>query len=591
MRLWRWYRARRWGWQVLIGLVAVPLGLATVYVAGRSLQYAAAEKDPGLYVPASANVVVRARELEAHWRRISATQAWRAVRRRVLRDPAVKAVANSLLSRAGLPTLDQLLDERRGFEDLWERILGYAGRDVVGALRVGADWRSVPVCGIVRLPWSIYLAVPFAGLVLPGEPAGDRTAFRFRRGKKEVFVAFAGALAVASDDKAFLEQALRRQGPVSAPERPLELRVEFPDSSPALLDLRERLRENGLLTHLRLGKTEAIEAAVDVEGAAVRADVLFVGAEPAHPEPPPHRFAAFAPAAASGRFATQSGLQDLYEWLKALLAGGSRNAAQAIDTLEGVGKVATHFLPLLEPGMLIVTGRAEAEGRVYPALAIVVGTRDPKAAVEAMDEVVKRIARKWAEGKEFFQKVPVEEGELHYWRWPQIIQANQFLQPCYAALPEAFVLGNNEQFTESVMRAAAGTAGLLRDQTSARRIQGRLRALGFAAEPDVAGGFTDGAALRESLDGLLQPIAKWQIEAVKDAQIAAEIERDEAAQGRRPSLNELAELTREVRRRKVLDREEELRSSFRVLDSVSFAAFESARDRRGVTLRGILEFR
>src|SRR4029079_11142343 len=105
MILWSWYRGRR-GWvRVLLAVTLLPILTVLLYGVGRALQSAAAEKDPGAYVPAGANVVVRARGLEAQLARIQETVAWRSFQKKFLKDPVLRRQLNALLQDNGAPTL------------------------------------------------------------------------------------------------------------------------------------------------------------------------------------------------------------------------------------------------------------------------------------------------------------------------------------------------------------------------------------------------------------------------------------------------------------------------------------------------------
>jgi len=597
MKVWRWYRARRWWWQVAIASVALPLGAAALYVSVRSLQYLGAERDAGLYLPKSANVVVRVRNFEAQWERIGGTVAWRAVERRVLRDRATRRSINGILKDARLPTLDDLEDERKAGPLSPERIRWLLGRDALAALQVGNSWKDVKACGVVGLPWSLYLVSPFASWVYPRESIGGRTAIRVRRGKMEILVHFTGSLAVASNDRSLLEQALRKQGRAEGGSRPVELRVEF-ERSPALEELREAVRASGLLPHVRLETVRAVELAVDVAEAAVVVESTFVGAETARPDPAPHQLLRLAPVHASGVLLTQAGIHDVYQWLRSLVRPGapdpmSKNAQQALDTLDGVGKFSTSFLPLVEPGMAIITGGEAGEGRVYPAVAMVFPTKHPREAMEAMDGVVKKIAGKWAdEQRSFFEVHPVEDTEMHSWKWPGLVNINDFLRPCYAAAKDVFILGNNERFTEAVIRAASSGAGSLPDQSHYRALLREFGKRGFTPAPDLAGGFLSLPAVRASLDGLLARIAGI-LSDTRSAreQLLAEMDEEYRRRGVNPPLNDRAvELNLRLQAR-ARDQEDLLRANLIVLESMKWCAFESRCEGKGIGFRWALEFR
>src|SRR5262245_6736983 len=138
--VWGWFRRRPWWAKTLIALAVVPSVAAALYVSVRSLQFAASEKDAGPYAPQKAQIVVRARDLEGHWERIQKSKAWLVLKRKVLRDPAVRRPLNGALKNAGLPTLDDLEDVRKASLYSEENLLLLAGRDALAALQVGDRW-------------------------------------------------------------------------------------------------------------------------------------------------------------------------------------------------------------------------------------------------------------------------------------------------------------------------------------------------------------------------------------------------------------------------------------------------------------------
>jgi hypothetical protein len=164
--------------------------------------------------------------------------------------------------------------------------------------------------------------------------------------------------------------------------------------------------------------------------------------------------------------------------------------------------------------------------------------------------------------------------------------------PCYAALKEAFVLGNNEQFTEALIRAAAGETGIFLEQPEHHRLRRRLKEYGFASEAGLAGGVLFLRSFRESLDGFLGPAAEWIVDGKTPGPVLrAEIDRELAQQGRSLTQKEIEELFKETLRRKYADQEDLLRANTRALEAVNFSAFESSPVPKGISLRWVVEFR
>jgi hypothetical protein len=283
-------------------------------------------------------------------------------------------------------------------------------------------------------------------------------------------------------------------------------------------------------------------------------------------------------------------------WLREISAdpgpkdAGRKNVLQALDLLDDAG-LGTAFLPKTEPGLAIVTGSEEREGRVYPAFALIAPSRDPRGATEAMTALVRKRAGKWAE-KSFLETQPVEETTMLSWRWPEALEINDFLRPSYAPLKDAFVLANNRGFCEQVIRTASQGGGL--DSTAGyRRLQTRLKELGFAAEPELAWGFLSPPQVRESLDGLLRHFARQRVYAGLDAakHRAAVIAELKARLGREPQESEITEAYNQGIERMKEEGEEQMKSEFRALESLKWMAFEARTETRGVRVKVLLELR
>lgn len=586
MKLWSWYRARPRAWKAAIAAGVLPFGAVFLYGAVRSIQYWGAEGDPALYVPREANVIVRARDLAAHLERMEGTLAWRAIRRRVLRHAAIRNALDGALRKAGLPAVADVEDRRRGAAEELARFLWVAGRDAIGAFKVGAPGRSPEALGVVRLPWTLYLVAPFASWVLPSEQEGGKKLLEVRRGKGSLYLAFAGRLALASTDKAFLIRALARTGTPTKGPGPLELTVKF-DGAPALESLRKDLGWiEGFLGSEGAG---AVSISVDLRGDALVVEGTLAGARPISEGSAPHGKTVWAPAGSSGVLAHRAGLADLHRGLKAL-SGSIPSLRQAFETLDDVGRFGATVLPSLDPGLAVVTGGV-GDTQVFPAVALICASREPQRGVEALDGVIRRIAGK------FIERRPLKEQQvgdvvIHYWAPPGALPVDEVLHPCYAAVGDAFVLGNNLAFTEAVVRAARGEGGSLTEQAHFRALRRQFGRLGFASEPDVAGGLFLAGPLRESLDGLIGPAAQFLVDArLPGPVLRREIEAELREQGRSLPPAEVDQLFYERQRQKYREEEEELRARLGFLDAVQGFALESCGAACGVTFRLAVSFR
>lgn len=589
MSLGSWYRARR-GWvKVAIVVPASLFAVAALYVVVRTVQFAAAEKDAGLFVPNSANVVLRIKDLESHLARIEGSVAWKVLQRRILKDPAIRPAINLGLQDGGLPTLDEIEDERN--RDLYSTglLLRAAGRDAVAALRVGDSWSRTQVVAITRLRWSDFLLAPFAVLVLKSEEVAGRSALRLQVGRTDLRIVVEGRLALVSNDPNLLAQALRRTGTASSGERPLAARVEF-GTSPALLDVRRNLADSGALPQIRMDGVRALEVWVDLAGSTAQVDCAFEGAEPARDESAaPHALARLAPPHATGVFVSASGIQDLFDGIRRRTRSAredailSSNARMALEALDEVG-FSSRFLPKFDSGMVLITGAVERESRVYPGVAFILPSKDPEGAVEALNAVIKERARGMADS--FFGSIPLGNFVIWSFQWPHSLQFNDFLRPCYAAVPGAFVFGNSLPFVEEILRGIGdeGSSGIV----PARR----LREAGIAVDPLLAGGTFLLPAIRESLEGPIPRLAQYLVESIKpDAVIRVEVMRDLREQGRTLPEDQVDDLVKKRRQNHIGEEERELRGSLHAMDFMKWLAFSLHPGPKGVTLHVALEFR
>lgn len=594
MSVWRWYRARRWWLQLVIGLIVVPLAAVLGYVAVRSFQYASSDKDAGAYVPSTANVVVRSRDLETHLERIRESTAWRVVERKILKDPVVRREINGLLKENGAPTLDDLEDERKPFAKNLPRGLHAVGAEVVAALQVREAVATAPYCAIVRLRWLHFLATPFAHFVLPVDVVGGEPCLVIRDGRQEIRVAFTGALAIVSNSKPLLEEALKRKGREEESGRPIEARVTF-EGSPGLLKIRQSIQDLGAFPYVKWPTVRGVSVTADVADATLKVDALFDRAEALHAAAPPVAIRAWAPLATSGVLLTNTGGADLIGWVRALIGKPgpndfvARTGQEALQALDDGGLSST-FLPQLQDGMAVLTGVEEREGRAYTAFALVLPTRDPKAAVEAMNGMVRKIAGSFGDTK-YFSAEQVGEVLVNSWTWPGSLQINDLLSPTYAAVKDVFVMGNNVAFTKAIIRTVEQGGGF--EETSAwRKLRSGLKEQGFAADPPLAGGFLFPPLFRESMDGSLTHAAKQIVYLnMNGPALRNEVIADLRRSGRQPSEEEIGRAFNEAIDRKIQEKEAELRRLVRPLDSLRWMAFEASPSPKGIVFRLAVEFR
>lgn len=592
MNVWRWYRGRRWGWQLLIGVIVVPLVLVLGYVAVRSVQYAAADKDAGAYVPSGANVVVRSRGLEKHLERLRESVAWRVIERKILKDPVVRREINALLQESGAPTLDDLDDERKPYAKNLPRGIQAIGADVVATLQVREAVATASYCAIVRLRWLHFLAAPFARFVLPTESAGGETCLVIRDGKQEIRVAFPGGLAIASNSKALLEDALRRRGREEESGRPFEARLNF-EKSPGLQQIRKAIKDGGLFPYVKWETARGIAMSADLQDATMVLDATFDGAEPVHSTPPPTAVRSWAPVATSGLAMMNTGGRDLIAWLRSLMVPGSRDAfsdnlRDALQALDD-GGLTPKVLPLLQDGMAVITGVGENGGQSVPTLALILPSSDPPAAVDALNGLVKKIAGSWGDTK-YFTSEPAGETMVYSWSWPPGLQVAALVNPTYAAVKGMVVVGSNRQFTMDLIRAADQADGF--EQTSAyRKLRSRFKELGFAPEPTLAGGLLQPPQLREALTGSLVHVAKFTMPPINGPALRAEVESQLRQPGRPLSDKEIIEAYNAAVDRKVAEEEAALRRALSPLDAFRWGAFEASVHPKGIAFRVAIEFR
>ena len=226
---------------------------------------------------------------------------------------------------------------------------------------------------------------------------------------------------------------------------------------------------------------------------------------------------------------------------------------------------------------------------MVPCFALMVRVSDPAQASDALKELVLKIGGNM--GKSNFQDDPVGDTRLRGVEWPAGVgEVNDFFQPCWAAVEGGLLFGNNRGFTEAVITAGT-SGGLWRDRKMAKRLKARLKEMGFADAPGMAGGILLPPLLRESLDGPIQWFARVAALPKGDAAFRAELEREWAEQGRSSLPDaEKAELFHAARKARIESFQDELWRGLRGLDPIRWCAFESAEVPGGVSLRLAIGF-
>jgi hypothetical protein len=243
--------------------------------------------------------------------------------------------------------------------------------------------------------------------------------------------------------------------------------------------------------------------------------------------------------------------------------------------------------------MAVVTGLEEREGRSASTFVLLLPTRDPAAAVEAVNGMVKKIAGGYWDSK-YFTSTRVGEVTLNCWSWPEALQGgihlNDLLSPTYGAVKDVLVLGNNPAFTAQVVEAVASGAGF--EETSEyRKLRKRMKEEGFGDEPTLSGGFLFPPLFRASLDGSLRDIAKQIVfKTLNTAALRTEVEAELRRQGTTTEA-EISKAFYAAEERKFDEQEAVLRRSLEPLNLVRWAAFEAQLGDRGIRVRAALEFR
>lgn len=598
-RLWGWFRARKWWVQILIAVPSVLFAIVAMYVATRGLQYATAGGDACVYIPDGANFSCGVRDLEGEWERIRESEAWKILEKKALRDRAFRAEMNEMLQSSGLPTLDQL-DDKRWMEQnpMFEEsnLLRGAGRDAMVSLRVGNEFKDSRMVAATKVRFTDYLLLPFARFAL----AKDGEYLKF----KKYWIKIDDAYVIVSDDKALMQDAMRKKGKRPQLARPFWMQAEF-GTSAALAKWRKKF--NGFpagmaFPFLNAETARFLEVQAGVSGGAFLVDVRLDGALVTSGSPDPSMLG-LAPANASSVEMHPAGMAELYEWMKTLTVLPpkpsnfdkfvQKNAMDAMKELDKAG-FRDKFLPRVSGPMVMIVGSEVGTGeRTYSPMAFVLRAQNANATVSGLHEVLSAVLSK---AGQFSIQERSGAQILYFLRKANIEGADDYLRPCMAALgSDVAVLTNNLQFLERIVDAWAGEGPRFVDLPIQRQARQRMKEAGFEVPPatsDVASGMVIAATLREGLQGHVPYVAEKTVEANSPkTKLRAEIEADLRKQGIQKSIREVDALVdTEYERRKEAQIEKSERS-LRVLEYVKWISFGVKHQNDRTTIRAMIELR
>ncbi|MBI2933205.1 MAG: hypothetical protein HYY16_16290 [Planctomycetes bacterium] len=604
--VWDWVRERRWWTKALI---AAPLGLALLlgcFVLARAMQYRRdAQVAVADFAPEEAHVIVRATNARGHWERLQATEFWKIVRTRMLRDAAVRRELNALMQALEAPTLDDLDDrrwvERNGVSE--ERILRFAGRDVMAALRMGDTPGASGFCVATQLGFWDYAFAPFASLVLDGVDVNGRKCFRVGG----LTVALVGATAIVADDPALLASALKRRGRAGRTRKPVEATITF-ERSKVLQDARRMLRAfpaGAATVFVDAESLRRIDVGVDIEGADVCVEAKLEGMQTPGGEAPTDAVA-YVPASGAGAILLNVGGDRLWAWARRVSEGP---AAGDLDRMgqdlmrEGLAQLVgkrfdERVVAKLRGPMSLIVGSALGEGqRTYASCAAVLRSEDPAAAeagfrgileefLRGADEKVVEIRSRSVYGHTVWA-LDYGAGDPNKW--------SDYLRPCWVAYKDALILANNLDFLAAVLASATTQTDAMVTEEFYRVAEARADRLGLnhmLREGGVASGFLYGAALREGLEGFWPILADKLTDNDQTRQrLRAELEGEWRRQGRKFTAQDVHREFLSALKEKVAQTETSLRGRARVLDYVRWAAFQVTAEEGGLGFKAALELK
>lgn len=604
------------------GLVLV----AGLYVAVRSIQYAADGTSPRDVLPAGADVYARVVDLEGLFQR------WRdSALRNMLKDPVLRADAEAWLAAHDMPSLDHL-EDRDFFSSDAGRKFKMASRDAAVALKRMPD-KSSRFVAAVRVGYLEFLATPILS-VFPGLAGG------VRGGKGEIVVdakpramhvAFSGAIAVVSDDADLLAAALDRSRPLdpliagagvddASPGLRLEMRFASPDMKNEVDAWLHRFPHGPAVHYLNVDGARGVVASLDLDGPRLVGDVRFAGGRVAGTGAEAADLLNFAPPNAVLVQPTRSTARDLWTWLSAALRQVDVNAFdEGDDALFSVPKLKdavrlltdggfdTDVLPLLDGPMLMTLAMedapmnySKAPGQPFLNEALVFRTTRARQAYDAMRGVLGRIARgaEDLKGKDaVVQERPYQNGHVGWLDIPEAKAAelSKIIQPCFGWVEGAFIVSLHERTLEKIIDAAGGSGPRFADSNLWRDLRGPLADGGLGdllTAPKYSALVTSGPMIKSGNEIYLREDADYK----EDTKAARGRLRDQVVREWRGQKRTYAdaELDAEVKARMnqvIAKSADDMRKSLAFLDHVPVVALRAEATDAGYSVRWSITFR
>lgn len=466
--------------KIAAAAVAALPAIVLLYTIVRAIQYAAADGVAASRIPAAADVVVVAPGFEETFARWRATGAWEAIQHRILKDPHVREIVNASLVENGLPTLDQLDDDRflssdegRMFDP--DRLLAYFGRDVAFGAR--DDGRFVVV---TKMSFGQFWAAPFASWA-PGVES-DAAGIKIDRGDgRFLWVAFDGDLALIADDPEWLGAAMA--GGYSPPEsdKPVPVRAEVQFRSPDTVKAFDEFIHSfpiGIFGHFGdvKGATGA-RMTIGMEGASLRGTVELIGGRLISGEGEPLEMLSRVPEGNQqlGTFYVQPTLargRVLWDWLKQSVLSPDE-ASYVIQWASGdlrfTIKLATEFgfdtdvLPLLDGPSLIAFGHApttlpSAYGQPMLVGAVLFRSSRAEEAERKIEGILDKIVAdaEWQKKGALIRRIQERESVLRVMGTNAAYDYFHFVSPCFTRIGDVIVIATHDGYLRDIVAAAAG---------------------------------------------------------------------------------------------------------------------------------------
>jgi hypothetical protein len=594
-----------------------------LYTGVRGAQYVVGAVPAVDRLPADPDVVFVLPDLETTLERWRASPAWESITQRLLKEPAARRAINEALAARGLPTLDQLDDERFLRSDAGktfspENLMSLFGRDAAVALR-GSESGGGRLFAATRLSFGQFWAAPLVRLA-PGLVGASRDASGLRIDRPDggaLWVRFEAGLALASNDPALLAEACddaRRYRPETPPDAsipfvevrlrsasaarefdrlvhhfPMGIFAHFVDAS-ACRTARFRLEPKGSLL---AGEIELIGArAPDGDAAAALLDHVPEGTEQ-------EGTFSVQPTAATGR--------ELWAWLSGAVAPraapGSAMDWAGSDLAYTVGLARDHgferkVLPLLDGPSLILFGHQpaahpDALGQHMLAGAVIFQCSDAAAAEAQIDAVLEEIIQDKFVDKGALTREAFGGATLRLVRSKVKYEPLNFVTPCFARVGDTVVVATHDRLLRRILSAAEGTVGRFLPSGRWRGYQKSLAPAGLEealAPGAVSAGVINLDLFRRSTLVFAGPLAVFQEEtAERRSQIRAQIEAEDRRRGLRRGAEQITDEVKLAIKERIARRADALREGLGVLQWLGTAALRAEPTAEGLKVRWALQ--